>query len=175
MNLSSRPGWTRSPAAPLSEGILAVNQIPDLRPVHVYINSATSRLSGRQKRSWSRSLLFRWIRANDTDAVHGGEGGTSSWFFSTPRTLFYPSSYRIHFRLFQLRRAFFALLPRGWCFRGSATDKIFRVEAGYSRAVFPDVRIFLARISLERNSRQGGISERENFRREEIFVRNFSG
>lgn len=46
---------------------------------------------------------------------------------------------------------FFALLPRGWCFRGSATDKIFRVEAGYSRAVFPDVRVFLPRISLERN------------------------
>lgn len=78
------------PPAPLSEGILAVNQIPDLRPVHVYINSATSRLSGREKRSWSRSLLFRWIRANDTDAMHpgriGGEG-TSSWFFSHPSIL----------------------------------------------------------------------------------------
>lgn len=143
------------PPAPLSEGILAVNQIPDLRPVHVYINSATSRLSGREKRSWSRSLLFRWIRANDTDAMHPGRIGGGNILVILLPPLYPPPSYRIHFRLFQLRRAFFALLPRGWCFRGSATDKIFRVEAGYSRAVFPDVRIFLARISLERNSREG--------------------
>lgn len=97
MNLSSRPGWTRSPAAPLSEGILAVNQIPDLRPVHVYINSATSRLSGRQKRSWSRSLLFRWIRANDTDAVHWEEHPRDSSLplapSSTPPRIGFTSAY----------------------------------------------------------------------------------
>lgn len=35
-----------------------MNQILDLRPVHVYINSATSRLSAWQKRSCSRLLPF---------------------------------------------------------------------------------------------------------------------
>lgn len=113
--------------------------------------------AGRNGREVGRCFFVESVPTIPT-LYTGGEGGTSSWFFSTPRTLFYPSSYRIHFRLFQLRRAFFALLPRGWCFRGSATDKIFRVEAGYSRAVFPDVRIFLARISLERNSRERGES-----------------
>lgn len=38
---------TRQPCSlPLSDGILAVNQIRDLRPTRMYINSATTRLSG---------------------------------------------------------------------------------------------------------------------------------
>lgn len=156
MNLSSRPGWTRSPA-----------------------RSFIRRNLGRESNPWfttgTRVYQFR-----NEPIIGPGEAVVKSVVaFSlnpcqryrryAPRKdrrrgnilvillppLYPPPSYRIHFRLFQLRRAFFALLPRGWCFRGSATDKIFRVEAGYSRAVFPDVRIFLARISLERNSREG--------------------
>lgn len=172
MNLSSRPGWTRSPAAPLSEGILAVNQIPDLRPVHVYINSATSRLSGRQKRSWSRSLLFRWIRAN---AI--GKGGKhprdSSLPLSTPHPLLSllvsdPASADSSFAE-----------PFSRSFR--ADDASADLQPIRYFAWKPDIRVpfFLtfAFPSLEFPSnetrgggKKGGISERENFRREEIFV-----
>lgn len=98
MNLSLRAGWTRSSGTSLSVGILAVNQIPDLRSVHVYINSATSRLSAWQKRSRSRSLLFRWIPASDT---------LSSTKEEHHAFLFPFTPYRIHFRLLRLHQPSF--------------------------------------------------------------------
>lgn len=78
-----RASCTRASGTPLSVGILAVNQILDVRPVHVYINSATSRLSAWQKRSRSRSLLF----VESLPTIHyPHQRKISSSFFPPPPT-----------------------------------------------------------------------------------------
>lgn len=154
MNLSSRPGWTRSPARFFIRRNLGRESNPWFTTGTRVYQFRNEPIIGPGEAVVKSVVAFslnpcqryrRYAPRKDRRREHPRD--------SSPTPL--SSSYRIHFRLFQLRRAFFALLPRGWCFRGSATDKIFRVEAGYSRAVFPDVRIFLARISLERNSREG--------------------